>query len=405
VARVGFAVVAIAACLLLILTAARFGFSRLLAQYAVLANSLDAADQAVQLTPADANAHRARATVLNRLHRPAEAEVSLETATRLRSRDDYLWLELGSTREELGDNERALAAFDQSVRCAPHYAHTHWRRGNLELRMGRYEQALSDLRQAVASDPKLLPNFVDLAWGISKGNAPLAEKLLEIQNDEQRLVFARYLARKGKGAEVAEQIRLLDAPLSVENKDELVRLLFAARVFREAFELKQGSVQRGAILNGGFEETLTLSDGVFGWILSPADAKTKRGTDVSEKHGGSLSFQVNFAGDWTAGPALLSQTVLVEPSQRYRLTFALRTQDLVTGGPPLISINDAATDQMLAQSEAFPQTTDSWQAMTVEFTAPASEAIKIDLRRESCKSSPCPIFGVVWLDDFSLQKL
>jgi hypothetical protein len=83
----------------------------------------------------------------------------------------------------------------------------------------------------------------------------------------------------------------------------------------------------------------------------------------------------------------------------------VKTQDLVTGGPPLIAVKDAATRQTLAQSEVFPQKTDSWQAMTVEFTAPLSEAIEIDLRRESCQSSPCPIFGVVWLDDFSLQKL
>ncbi len=271
--------------------------------------------------------------------------------------------------------------------------------------MGRYDDALNDLRQAVASDPKLLSNFIDLAWGISQNHAALTEQLLQIQNDEQRLAFARYLARKGRGADVVEQVRLLAAPLSTQNKDELVRLLFSARAFGEAFQLRKGSAERGAMVNGGFEETLAVSDGIFGWIFSAADAKTKRGTDVSEKHGGSASFQVTFAGDWTAGLALLSQTVVIEPGQRYRLSFALRTQELVTGGPPLIAVNDAATKQTLAQSATFPQTTDSWQAMTVEFTAPASEAIEIDLRRESCQSSPCPIFGVVWLDDFSLQKL
>src|SRR5215813_6886018 len=147
-------------CLLLMQAAARIGFSRLLTRYAVVTNSLPAADQAVELTPSDPDAHRARATVLNRLQRTAEAEASLTTATNLRPNDDLLWLELGSTREELGNTEGALAAFNQAVRCAPYYAHTHWQRGNLLLRMGRYDVAFADLRQATASNNKLLPNLI-----------------------------------------------------------------------------------------------------------------------------------------------------------------------------------------------------------------------------------------------------
>src|SRR5215211_6013828 len=114
-------------------SAARIGFSRLLTRYAIGANSLAGADQAIQLTPSDAEAHRARATVLNRLHRSAEARVSLETATSLRGQHATLWLELGATREELGDTNGALAALDQAVRYAPHYGETHWQRGNLLL--------------------------------------------------------------------------------------------------------------------------------------------------------------------------------------------------------------------------------------------------------------------------------
>jgi tetratricopeptide (TPR) repeat protein len=171
VARGGLALLAIGVCLLLMRDAARFGFSRLLTRYAVATNSLPAADQAIQLTSADPEAHRARAAVLNRLRRTAEAEASLETATTLRSRDDYLWLELGSTREELGDNEGALAAFNQAVRWAPYYAHTHWQRGNLLLRMGRYDEAFADLRQAAASNRKFLANLLDLAWNLTGGDA------------------------------------------------------------------------------------------------------------------------------------------------------------------------------------------------------------------------------------------
>src|SRR5215813_3412011 len=193
-------------CLLLMQAAARIGFSRLLTRYAVVTNSLPAADQAVALTPADPDAHRARATVLNRLQRTTKAEASLTTATSLSPNDDLLWLELGSTREELGNSEGALAALDQAVRCAPYYAHTHWQRGNLLLRLGRYDEAFADLRQAATSNRKYLPSLIDLTWSLTNGDARKTDTLLQIRDDDERLAFARYLAQKGKGIEVSEQV-------------------------------------------------------------------------------------------------------------------------------------------------------------------------------------------------------
>ncbi|HEY2961125.1 MAG TPA: tetratricopeptide repeat protein [Pyrinomonadaceae bacterium] len=406
--RTVFAFLAIALCLLLMQAAARTGFSRLLTRYAVAFNSLPAADQAVQLTPSDPEAHRARATVLNRLRRSAEAEASLTTATNLRPGDDLLWLELGSTKEELGDNAGALAAFDQAVRCAPYYAHTHWQRGNLLLRMGRYDEAFADLRQAAVSNKKFLPNLVDLAWGLSGGDLEATRRLIQVNNDNDRLAFLRFLARKGKGADVVEEIGHLKAPLSLENREELVGLLFAARDYYAAFELKKevSPPADGGVFNGGFEDPLTTNNASFGWIVSSAQAKANLAVDVSEKLTGGKSLRIIFDGEWNPGVPLLSQTIVVEGERGYRLDFSVKTKDLVTGGPPVIYVSDAVTNQLLAKSDPFPQSIDSWQAMHVDFkTLAGTKAIVIRLQGQGCTSDPCPIFGVVWLDDFSLQKL
>ncbi|HEV8187474.1 MAG TPA: hypothetical protein VGP83_06990, partial [Pyrinomonadaceae bacterium] len=84
--RVALTMLGIALCLFLIQASARFGFSRILARYALVESSIPAADQAVQLTPSDADVHRSRATILNRLQKPEEAAQSLEKATALRYR-------------------------------------------------------------------------------------------------------------------------------------------------------------------------------------------------------------------------------------------------------------------------------------------------------------------------------
>lgn len=404
VARIAFAVLAIAVCLLLMREAARIGFSRLLTRYALTTNSLPAADQAVQLTPGDADAHRARALILNRLRRLAEAEASLERACSLRGGQADLWIELGNTREELGNNEGALAALDRAVRAAPYYAQTHWQRGNLLLRIGRYDDGFADLRQAAASNRIYLPNLIDLAWGLT-GDAAQTEALVDLRTDNDRLEFARFLARKGKGIEVVEQIRLLDGRLSDENRDELIRLLNVSRSSTgEIVGLVTLARKVEEILNSGFEEPLRVNNSMHGWIVSQSRTVPKLALDVSEKLRGQRSLQLSVEGEWDPGTPLISQQIAVTPGVAYRLSFAVKTRDLVTGGPPRIVLTDATKDQILAKSEPFPSPNAAWQTMSIDFK-PQSETVVISLRRDNCASGPCPIFGTAWLDEFSLQKL
>jgi tetratricopeptide (TPR) repeat protein len=401
--RVARLILLILCCLFLIQASARFGLSRMFARYALATNSIEGADEAARLAPSDPEAHRARATVFNRLQKPEEAAKSLERATALRYRDDYLWIELGNTREELGDTDGALAALDQSVRWAPYYAHTHWHRGNLLLRMGRANDAFTDLRSAAVANPRYAPNLIDLAWGISRNDLKTTESLLDIKNDNERLALIRYLAKNGKGMAVLDQTRLLSTPLSTENKNELARLLYSSKAFNEAFALLHGS-ETPSLVNSDFEEPLVLNESGFDWIIAPQQ-KNRLAIDVSEKLSGAKSLQINFDGSWTPGTPLLSQTFVAKPNTSYRLSFAVKTKDLVTGGPPLIVVNDAVNDHLLGKSDNFPTATTAWTRLNFDFTTlPTSQAAVIRLQRNNCDSSPCPIFGTLWLDEFSVEQ-
>src|ERR1043165_6483805 len=211
--------------------------SRLFARYALATNSIDAADEAVKISPSDPEAHRARAEIFNRQQKHDEAAKSLETAVALRYRDDYLWIELGNAREELGDTQGALAALDEAVHWAPYYAPTHWQRGNVLLRMGRACEAFTELRTAAAANPHYAPNLIDLAWGISHSNLNTTEALLDIKDDNARLSLIQFLARKARGEEVLDQILRLNTQLSAQQTDDVARLLYDAKAFRESFDL------------------------------------------------------------------------------------------------------------------------------------------------------------------------
>jgi tetratricopeptide (TPR) repeat protein len=406
--RLAVSLLAIAFCLFVIQASARFGFSRLLGRFALVMNSLPAANEAVRVAPSDPEAHRARARVLTRLKRTADASDALESATSLRYRDDYLWVELGTAKEEADDPQGALSAFDQAVRWAPYYAHTHWQRGNLLLRMGKRDEAFADMRLAASASRTYLPSLIDLAWGSSRGDVATTEQLIGIKDDRERLAFVWFLAKKGKGREAVDHFRHMELPPSANEEKELVRLLVAAKAFGSAFDIffhTDGPGKSPRLFHGGFEEPVILNELVFGgWTINADQNKTKLAFDVSEKSQGERSLQITFNGGQDPATPLLSQLVMVYPERIYRVSFDVLTKGLATGGPPVITVTDATTDQLLGKSEGFPAT-DSWRTLNFEFTTQSmTEAVVIRLQRNNCDSAPCPIFGLVWLDEIDIAQ-
>ena len=141
------------------------------------ANSLAAAEAAIRLEPSDPEAAFARGSLLKLSGQSAQSLAEFERAVSLRPRDYYLWLELGLVRDELGDTQGALSSLNEAVRLAEYYAQPRWQRGNFFLRIRRYDEGFTDLRRAAENNPALLPNLIDLAWGLSKGDARLAEAI------------------------------------------------------------------------------------------------------------------------------------------------------------------------------------------------------------------------------------
>lgn len=403
------AVALITLCLGLIKSAATFGLSKILTTYSIPNNSLDAANIAVEITPFDPEAHRARAAILYNLRRTAEAVKEIESAVGLRPQDDYLWLEVGSLRDANGNADSALAAFDHAVKFAPHYGHTHWQRGNLLVRMGRYDEGFDELRQAAASNPNFVPGLVDLAWGISRGDAQLTEQLVQVQNNRTRLFFARFLASHGKGSEALRNLHDISIAIPDDARNDMIRSLIQNKSYPEAFELwKRGrgdSRTDSLIQNGSFEDELILNDIGFGWHAIQHD-NVNFAIDMTQPANGSRSLRITFAGYDNQAP-VLSQLILVKPEQSYRVSFAVKTKDLVTGGLPLVTVIDANSGEILEKSGNFkPSDTATWNALSFDLKVPAtSKAVYLRLERAVCSSLPCPIFGQVWLDSFHAEEI
>ncbi|HEV2827633.1 MAG TPA: tetratricopeptide repeat protein [Pyrinomonadaceae bacterium] len=410
--RLGAVAIAIGCCLFAMRVAVAHGVSQLLGTYSLKTGSAAAAKKAIQISPKDADAHVASAGTLSLAHAPEQSLVELEQAIALRPSDYRLWSELGLVRDQVGDTAGALLAYDEAIARAPHYSQPRWNRGNVLLRSKEYEAGFKDLSQAAQSNPELIPGLLDLAWGLSRGDVAFTEQLVGLRGDKMRIAFAELLVRQGRPQEaVAQFVQATDVSDGV--KTQLIDKLSAKGAFKQAFDIWKTShgfraetEQAGpSIYDGGFEGTLSFGERGFGWRVPRDLPATSISLDSSRPHTGSKSLRIDLNGIANAG--WLSQLVLLEPSRRYRINFASRSQDIVTGGLPFLVVTDAsAAGKQLGQSPPLAKGTTDWHVYSIEFTtAEKTSAIQLSVQRENCTTSPCPIFGSISLDSFSVEQL
>jgi len=415
--RVLIATLASLACSWAIWEAARTGIARTSAERAELTAEIGAADRAVKLAPNDAEAHFARGEVLQSREDYSGASVEFERAVQLRPRDYFLWLMLGVTRDQNQDQEGALRALRQAVALAPSYAPPRWQLGNLLLRMGQYDEAFAEMRRAAIGNPKLWPNVIDLAWGIYDGDVDAVVRVIQPQNEEARRSLALFLARHNQAAAALDQFR--QTAISAKAKNEtLLDELLKARAFNEAYEvwatihglslrtLPDGRVSDTGFRDGGFEEPITVGQPGFGWQITPSVGNGTMSVDTNEHQSGSRSLRIDFRGNSSPTSPLLTQSVLVKPRTHYRLSFAAQSREFVSASLPVITVTDASDPKntVFAQSPPLSSDKNGWHEFALDFTTGAQTlAMTISLSRQSCAQDPCPAFGVLWLDSFSIS--
>jgi len=370
--------------------------------------SLPATTEAIRVAPLDADAHRAQATLFSKLQMYTEASRELDIAAGLRPHDDYLWLELGMARDEVGDSQGALRAFDRAVENAPFYSHTRWQRANLRLRLGRYDEAFAELRSAADSNHRFLPTLIDLSWNLSGQSAQVTEQLAGIHSTAAHIELARFLARKGKGQETLDEFRLVANEMAPVYRNELVRELIATKQFPEAFEIwryasTDKAINKPVVYDGGFEGPITFSEAGFGWRILH-DPKLDVSQDGSEKDSGDRSLRIVFNGHSATPDAMVSQFIMIQGRSKYRVSFASKTDQLVTGSPLMIGVSDAVNNQTLKEFEIASDS--KWRRQAIDFDTPVNcTAIQLKLIRKGCSTGPCQIFGTLWLDSFSIEQL
>lgn len=410
--RIIIAVLASAALVWAIWQAENTGRARALAEEADQTDDLAGADRAVKLSASDPDTHAVRGGVLQRAGEYAQAVTECRRAVQLRPRDYFLWMLLGVTEDLNNDQDAALAALRHSVSLAPTYARPRWQLGNLLLRAGQTDQAFVELGKAAVGDSELLPNVIDLAWGIYHGDMIAVQAAVPLRTDAARIEFAIFLARHKQNKAAADQFAFVhDA--SSNRSEALLSELLTARAFADAYrvwaQMRGASATDaiGSVRNGGFEEPLTVGESGFGWQIVPDIANVKMSVDGTEHQSGSKSVRIEFGGNSTPSQPLLTQLVLVKPLTRYHLSFAAMSRDIVSAGLPVVILKDASDTAAALLGQSAPLRSDAagWRDFSIDIvTGAKTETILLSVERQNCSTAPCPAFGTMWLDSVSIAS-
>jgi Flp pilus assembly protein TadD len=382
--------------------------------------SIETAQMTTKLAPDDPLTHWTVAALEKQALTPDRVGETLrefEAAVSLSPYDYRLWVDLGRTREQAGDREGGERALRRAVELAPFYAEPRWLLGNLLLRTGRTDEAFAELQRSSEVNPLLRPQIFNMAWHVFDGDVQAVSRAVG-NSAAARADLATYLMGQKHLDDALGQWMTLSAAEKMEQRATglaLMRALLQAKRFHAAFELFRGIDQQGAsggdglqaehVSNGGFEGELGSSENPFDWNVKSV-AQAQIGLDERYRRSGNRSLRVRFQAPGGLTFNNINQLIAVQPSTAYRLEYYVRAVDLKSAATPLIFIRDNLDGSVLGSSEPLPPGTTDWRLVTIDFkTTPKTEAVTIDTRLSACESdAPCPIFGLVWYDDFNLQR-
>ncbi len=338
--------------------------------------------------------------------------IGFEKVVRLAPHNFSWWVELGRSYEQSNQPEKAEKAFLRAVELAPNYTYPRWQIGNFYLRQGDDVKAFSELQKAAENNSVYREQVFSIAWDFYEQDTKKLEELAG-NTPAVRAGLARFYVVKDRPEESLRMWNTLNAEEKKANAAVaklIAQWLHEKRYYRQAIDFVRDlgiepKAQAETVQNGSFEDPIGESDYIYyDWRVGKIE-KIDVKLDPVQKQDGNRSLRVTFNGFSGGVFYNLFQVVTVEPKSKYLLSFWLKTEELKSGGLPVLEIVNTNSDKIITSSESFPAGTNDWQKIEVEFTAPEdAQAITIRTSRTYCGEA-CPIIGTFWYDNFRLERL
>ena len=378
----------------------------------------------------------------------AEAKTHAELAVELSPRRFQYRQTLATLQEAMGDRQAAEASLRAAVGLAPNDATVRWQFANLLYRKGDLPGAVEQFTIACDFDRTLLPSALGLLWDPATNNWVSNIDAIRgvVPNDPaSQILFARFLADQGRPVEAARVFKNVEPHARLESGQTpaFIDLLMsdgtpalAKSVWANQSGVDPNSPNGAPIVwDGGFESSPAAKPSLFEWRLR--ETKYARiSVDRQAAHNGSRSLRIEFAGiDTTRLDGEITQTIVLNPATRYRLSFYVKTDSLVSPEGPRVAVGLPGSDWHVVSSP-IPTGSEGWTMMSFSFTTPAgseassksggaaagagatstatvgaganerehSLAAVLSIVRKPAFSYDDPTRGSIWFDDFSITE-
>jgi hypothetical protein len=312
------------------------------------------------------------------------------------------WLKLAQAETVLGNPDKARIILQFSDGLAKNVYRWKWDQILLAHELGMEKILLDNINFLIRHRKKMQDAFQLLDAHLT-GNVMQAVNVLDTPN---LIYFLEWLMQWG---------RVNDAQITwnkvmsseVQNEDiqlKYIHFLISNKQVPLAAKIRGSNTGIQGLTNPGFEDQITRHG--FDWrYTSDNKGKWSIRRTLSEAFSGTCSLKIRFEGTENISFSHLYQIVPVDPLTPYRLTYGWQSKNITTDQGQFVDIYGYDCKGVYFKGPMMLGT-HPWQEQDMEFTVPEEcHAVVVCLRRRPSHRFDNKIAGILWLDDFKLEKM
>jgi hypothetical protein len=333
------------------------------------------------------------------------AKAELERAATLDPHAGRYLVDVALALEIFGDTDGAARAIERARRVEPRTPAILWHEVNYWLRREQNARAITLAGELLAMAPEYTARAVPLLLRVTSGSA-LLDTIVPRDLDAYGNVLE--ILRREERVDTAAKFWQLERELHSQIPEGHVRMFVDWMLNQGQAELAQrawsDAVRSGWIpvapeslneplYNADFHYPL-LNFG-FDWRVQP-NAETLEWVETGGPRGGQQSLCVQFSQDAREPYTGVYHYVAVQPSYRYELRGAMRTEKLISSTGAWLQIKELAPGRSVTPGTEPLLGTNPWRDVSLQFeTGPETKLVRLSLVRPAPLPNEPPASGQV----------
>jgi hypothetical protein len=311
------------------------------------------------------------------------------------------WLKLAQVETVLGDPDTARRILEFSEGLTKNVYRWQWDQILLAHELGMEKIVLDNINFLIRHRIKVQDAFQLLDTHLT-GNVMQAINVLDPPN---LIAFLEWLMQWGRVNDAQIAWNKISSA-EIQNEDiqlKYIHFLINNKRVPLAAKIRGSNTGIQGLTNPGFEKEITRNG--FDWRYTANNkGKWSIRRTLSEAFSGTCSLKIRFEGRENISFGHLYQIVPVDPLTPYRLTYRWRSKNITTDQGPFVDIYGYDCKGVSFKG-AMMLGTHPWQEQDMEFTVPEDcHAVVVRLSRRPSHRFDNKIAGILWLDDFKLEK-